>query len=92
MCRIQVDTHSKTRVRIPARDYDINRSESDMACHYSNSRMLGVTCVAYDIAPQTNPGSQPRSEPALELNSWVKCRRQIILPVVPTQEAIPEEG
>ena len=38
MCRqIQVDTHSKTQVPIPARDYDIDPSESEMACHFSKS-------------------------------------------------------
>ena len=35
----------------PARDYNIDRSrsESEMACHYSNSRSPGGRCAAYDI-------------------------------------------
>ena len=46
-----------------------------------------------DKAPQTNPDSWPRSEPALELHSvGVKCRRHVTVPAVSTEEAIPEEG
>ena len=33
----------------PARDYDNDRSESEMACQYSNSRVPGSSCAAYDI-------------------------------------------
>ena len=32
----------------PSRDYDIDCSESEMACHYSNSRVPGGSCTAYD--------------------------------------------
>ena len=41
---IQVDTHLKTRVRIPARDYDIEYSEVEILCRYSNSRAPGDMC------------------------------------------------
>ena len=44
MCQIQVDTHSKTRVQIPARDYDIDRSDVEILCRYSNSRAPGGMC------------------------------------------------
>ena len=50
VCQIQVDTHSKTWVRIQAWDNDINCSESEMACHYSNNGRQ-VTCVTYYIEP-----------------------------------------
>ena len=30
-------------------DYDINRSESEMACHYSNSWVPGGSCDTFDI-------------------------------------------
>ena len=32
----------------PSRDYDIDRSESEMACQYSNSRVPGGSCTAHD--------------------------------------------
>ena len=32
-----------------ARDYDIDHSESEMACHYSNSRALSGSCTAFNI-------------------------------------------
>ena len=35
LCQIQVETHWKTRVQIPAWDYDINRSEVEILCRYS---------------------------------------------------------
>ena len=44
MCQIQVDIQSKCRPRIPSRDYDIDLTESEMACHYSNSRETGDMC------------------------------------------------
>ena len=40
-------------------------------------------------APQTNPDSRPRSEPALDLLSRAMSSVGIT-PAVPTQEAIPE--
>ena len=40
-----------------------------MAFHYSNSRAPGGSCATYDIAPQTNLDSLPKSKPALELHS-----------------------
>ena len=33
----------------PAWDYDIDRLESEMACHYSNSRAPGGSYATYDI-------------------------------------------
>ena len=40
---------STPAVRIPALDYDINRSELEIACRYSNSRAPGGRCAAYNI-------------------------------------------
>ena len=62
---------------IPSQDYDIDRSEVEILCNFSNSRAPGVKAyhieprvLAYVLrAPQTNPDTQPRSEPALELHS-----------------------
>ena len=34
----------KIQVLIPAQDYDIDRSEAEILCHYSNSRALGDMC------------------------------------------------
>ena len=59
MCQIQVDTHSKIRVQIPARDYDIDRSEVDILCRYSNSRAPGDLCRL----------QASNQEPTLELHS-----------------------
>ena len=44
MYQIQVDPHSKTRVRIPAWNYNMDSSESEMACHYLNSQAPGDIC------------------------------------------------
>ena len=63
MCQILVDVHSKTRFQIPARDNNINRSESEMACHYSNIR---APCDMCRLRYQT----ERRCYPALELHSW----------------------
>ena len=53
----------------PARDYDIDPSESEITCHYSISRAQGGSCATYDIGnPIDNPYSSPRSELALELH------------------------
>ena len=43
----------RSQVRIPSRDYDIDRSDSEMACHYSNSRAPGDMChlLSYYIEP-----------------------------------------
>ena len=48
MCQIQVDTHSKTRVQIPAWDYDIDHSEVEIHkklafCKFWNTN-LGDVC------------------------------------------------
>ena len=79
VCQIQVDTHLKTQVRIPARDYDIDRSESEMVGHYSNSRAQGdmcrlryrTKCRRYQVRPMCLSIAiiSPRSETALELIS-----------------------
>ena len=37
-----------SQVRIPARDYDIDHSELDTTCCYSNSRAPGGRCAAYN--------------------------------------------
>ena len=38
----------KTQVQIPAPDYDIDCSEVELLCHYSNSRMPGdICCLQY---------------------------------------------
>ena len=52
MCQIQVDIQSKSRPQIPARDNDIDLTESEMACHYSNSREPGDMChLQYLLKP-----------------------------------------
>ena len=42
MFQIQVETDPGSN---PAHDYDINRSESEMACHYSTSQAMGSTIL-----------------------------------------------
>ena len=39
----------KTQVRIPAQDYDINRSELEITRCYSNIRAVGGSCSGYNI-------------------------------------------
>ena len=37
MCQIQADTHSKTRVRIPARDYSLKAAKTQISCNIGKS-------------------------------------------------------
>ena len=75
-------------VRIPAWDYDIDCSEVEILCSYLNSRAPGV-----DKAPQTiRLMTQIRTCPRATEQGRVKCRCQLTVSEVPTQEAILEEG
>ena len=46
MFQIQVES-SRSQVLIPAWDYNIDPSESEMACHYSNSGAPGDLLAVY---------------------------------------------
>ena len=50
-CNLSTDcSHRKTRDRIPARDYNIDRSKVEILCRYSNSRAPGnMCCLQYRI-------------------------------------------
>ena len=69
MCQIQVHTHSKTRVQIPTRDYNIDRSEVEMLCRYSNSRAPGDYSTQRNLLNK-NP-TQPKSTHNLQENAKV---------------------
>ena len=85
-------TRWETRVRIPARDYNTDRSESEMACHYSNSRVPGDMCSLQYQTEHRRYQARPMCLSIAIIQGRVKCRRPITVPEVPTQEAIPEEG
>ena len=54
-CNLSTDCrHQKTRVRIPAWHYNIDRSELEITCHYSNSRAPGGSFATYNIKPRVD--------------------------------------
>ena len=55
MFQIQIETDPSVPGLNPARDYDIDRSESEMACHYLNSSTPGGSSAPYDIEPSDAP-------------------------------------
>ena len=60
----------RSQVRIPARDYNFDCSESEMACHYSN-RAPGDMCRLQYLDKALKPIwiLAPNQEPSLELHS-----------------------